>query len=263
MYINIESLPEFYQNLFIKIPINMIDLSLKYNSTLTLVYLYLMMNRNMLGKTNITVSDMQKDIFKASNSNAIKKRTDDILNSYYLLSNCITKENNDVVLNDLISIEKYNSCFDDGEINYETLNDSLKIFKEKIQVKDIKNSRFSIIVKESENLAFTKFFTKEYLGIMNFTYNAKSSNKETYKVFELINLYLLIKRYIAINTVYSQKFFKNDNISYIPVDKLVKINIFSRVTLNKYLNGLCECGLIEKYKKDIKVYYKLTHKEFI
>ena len=62
----------------------MIDLSEKYNPCLNLVYIYLMINRNMLGKANTSILDIQKDIFKTKNQSIIQKRTDEILDSYYI-----------------------------------------------------------------------------------------------------------------------------------------------------------------------------------
>ena len=60
----------------------MIDLSEKYNPCLNLVYIYLMINRNMLGKANTSILDIQKDIFKTKNQSIIQKRTDEILEQY-------------------------------------------------------------------------------------------------------------------------------------------------------------------------------------
>ena len=239
----------------------MLDLSEKYNPCLNLVYIYLMINRNMIGKTNTSIFDIQKDILKTKNQNIIQKRTDEILNSYYILSNSIVKEDKTVAINSLISIEKYENDFDFGELNYSSLKESLEELRNNNKIKNIKQIRLSIIPYESEDLAFTKIYLQEYIILMNFVYN--NPKNKTYKITELINLYLLIKRYIGRNISFNKKFSSNKNSCCVYLDKLVKESSLSQVTLKKYLDALCDLGLLEKHKKEVKVYYKLTHKEFV
>ena len=239
----------------------MIDLSEKYNPCLNLVYIYLMINRNMLGKANTSILDIQKDIFKTKNQSIIQKRTDEILDSYYILSNSIIKEDETVAINSLISIEKYENDFDFGELSYNSLKESLEELKNDNKIKNIKQIRLSIIPYESEDLAFTKIYLQEYIMLMNFVYN--NSKNKTYKIAELTNLYLLIKRYIGKNISFNKKFSNNKNFCCIYLDKLVKESNLSQVTLKKYLDGLCDLDLLEKHKKETKVYYKLTHEEFV
>ena len=61
----------------------------------------------------------------------------------------------------------------------------------------------------------------------------------------------------------NKKFSNNKNFCCIYLDKLVKESNLSQVTLKKYLDGLCDLDLLEKHKKETKVYYKLTHEEFV
>ena len=90
---------------------------------------------------------------------------------------------------------------------------------------------------------------------MNFVYN--NPKNKTYKITDLTNLYLLIKRYIGRNISFNKKFSNNY------LDRLVKESSLSQVTLKKYLDALCDLNLLEKYKKEVKVYYILTHEEFV
>ena len=239
----------------------MIDLSEKYNPCLNLVYIYLMINRNMIGKANTSIYDIQKDILKTKNQSIIQKRTDEILDSYYILSNSIVKENETVAINSLISIEKYKNDFDYGELNYESLKESLKELRNNNKIKNIKQIRLSIIPYESEDLTFTKIYLQEYIMLMNFVYS--NPKNKTYKIIELTNLYLLIKKYIGRNISFNKKFSNNKNSCCIYFDKLTKESNLSQTTLKKYLDGLCDLGLLEKHKKDTKFYFKLTYKEFI
>ena len=42
------------------------------------------------------------------------------------------------------------------------------------------------------------------------------------------------------------------------LDKIVKVSNLSQTTVKKYLDALCYCNLIKKYKKETKVYYILN-----
>ena len=42
------------------------------------------------------------------------------------------------------------------------------------------------------------------------------------------------------------------------LDKIAKNSKLSQVTLKKYLDALCYCNMIKKYKDEVKVYYILN-----
>lgn len=259
--LDFNNIPKIYLNSFIKIPNGLIELSDKYNSCLNLVYIYLMINRNMIGKANTSIFDIQKDILKTNNQNVIQQKTDDILDSYYILSNSITKKDNTVAINSLISIEKYENKFDFGELKYESLRESLEKIKINNKIGRIKQLRLSIIPYDCEDLTFTKLYLQEYITLMDFVYN--NPKNKTYKITDLTNLYLLVKSKVAKNSSFNKKYSKNKKPYCVFLDKLVKESSLSRPTLTKYLDALCDLDLLEKYKKEVKVYYKLKHEEFI
>ena len=235
----------------------MLKLSLKENSTLTLVYAYLIINRNMMNKTNISVSILRKDIFKTKNQTIIQKKEQDIIDSLIILSNCITDDKNKIVSDGHIQIQSYEDYFDCGELAYENLSESINQMRNNLKTayKNFAQTQLSIIAIEGE-CSFVKLTLKEYLTLMSFVY--KDSKGKGYKIADLLNLYLLIKSNISKNISLKNKFgnFYNKDCMYL--DKIVKASNLSQTTVKKYLDALCYCNLIKKCKKETKVYYILN-----
>ena len=254
------NIPKIHQKTFIKVPNGLIDLSENYNSCLNLVYVYLMINRNMLGKTNTSVSDIQRDILKTRNQNVVQKRTDQILESYYILSNSITKKDNSVIINSLITIEKYENMFDFGELDFDSLKVSLKksidYLKNSPSTKNIKQLRLSILPQECEDLSFTKLYLQEYMSLMKFVYN--NPKNKNYKITTLLNLYLFIKKQLEKKDSFRKKFSNKKTSCRIYLDSLINESSLSRDTLKKYLDALCELNLLKPHKQLTKIYYTLN-----
>lgn len=235
----------------------MLKLSLKENSTLTLVYAYLIINRNMMNKTNVSVSILRKDIFKTKNQTIIQKKEQDIIDSLIILSNCITDDKDKIVSDGHIQIQSYEDYFDCGEMAYENLSESINQMRNNLKAtyKNFAQIQLSIIAIEGE-CSFVKLTLKEYLTLMSFVY--KDSKGKGYKIADLLNLYLLIKSNISKNISLKNKFgnFYNKDCMYL--DKIVKASNLSQTTVKKYLDALCYCNLIKKHKKETKVYYILS-----
>lgn len=230
---------------------------MKENSTLTLVYAYLIINRNMMNKTNISVSILRKDIFKTKNQTIIQKKEQDIIDSLIILSNCITDDKDKIVSDEHIQIQSYEDYFDCGEMAYENLSESINQMRNNLKTvyKNFTQIQLSIIAIEGE-CSFVKLTLKEYLTLMSFVY--KDSKGKGYKIADLLNLYLLIKSNISKNISLKNKFgnFYNKDCMYL--DKIVKSSNLSQTTVKKYLDALCYCNLIKKYKKETKVYFTLN-----
>lgn len=211
----------------------------------------------MMNKTNISVSILRKDIFKTKNQNIIQKKEQDIIDSLIILSNCITDNKNKVVSDGHIQIQNYEDYFDCGEMAYEDLSESLNQIRINLKssYKNFAQNQLSIIAIEGEG-SFVKLTLKEYLTLMSFVY--KDVKGKGYKIAELLNLYLLIKSNISKNISLKNKFgnFYNKDCMYL--DKIIKASTLSQVTVKKYLDALCYCNLIKKYKKEVKVYYILN-----
>ncbi len=211
----------------------------------------------MMNKTNISVSILRKDIFKTKNQNIIQKKEQDIIDSLIILSNCITDNKNKVVSDGHIQIQNYEDYFDCGEMAYEDLSESLNQIRINLKssYKNFTQNQLSIIAMEGEG-SFVKLTLKEYLTLMSFVY--KDVKGKGYKIAELLNLYLLIKSNISKNISLKNKFgnFYNKDCMYL--DKIIKASTLSQVTVKKYLDALCYCNLIKKYKKEVKVYYILN-----
>ena len=65
------------------------------------------------------------------------------------------------------------------------------------------------------------------------------------------------------NNMMIEAYYENNIDKVRGLKPLVKESNLSQVTLKKYLDGLCDLDLLEKHKKETKVYYKLTHEEFV
>lgn len=250
------------ENNFIKVPNNLLTLSIKENSALTLVYTYLIINRNMMNKTNVSISILRKDIFKTKNQNIIQKKEEDIINSLIILSNCITDNKNKIVSDSHIQIQTYEDYFDCGEMIYENLSETVNQMRINLKsnYRNFVMQQLSIIAIEG-NCSFVKLTLKEYLTLMSFVY--KNDKGKTFKIAELLNLYLLVKSKVSKNMSFNKKYSNNRNSSCIYLDKLVKESNLSRPTLTKYLYALCDLDLLEKHKKEVKIYFKLKHEDFI
>ncbi len=210
-----------------------------------------------MNKTNVSVSILRKDVFKTKNQNIIQKREQDIIDSLIILSNCITDDKDKIVSDEHIQIQTYEDYFDCGEMAYEDLSESINQMRSNLKSthKNFAQTQLSIIAIEGEG-SFVKLTLKEYLTLMSFVY--KDSKGKGYKIAELLNLYLLIKSNISKNISLKNKFgnFYNKDCMYL--DKIVKTSNLSQVTVKKYLDALCYCNLIKKYKKEVKVYYILN-----
>lgn len=230
---------------------------MKENSALILVYAYLIINRNMMNKTNVSVSILRKDVFKTKNQSIIQKKEQDIIDSLLILSNCITDNKDKIVSDGHIQIQSYEDYFDCGEIAYESLNESIKQMRDNLKsnCKNFTQNQLSIIAIEG-NSSFVKLTLKEYLALMSFVY--KDTKGKNYKIAELLNLYLLIKSNISKNISLKNKFGLSYNKDCMYLDKIAKNSKLSQVTLKKYLDALCYCNMIKKYKDEVKVYYILN-----
>lgn len=211
----------------------------------------------MMNKTNVSVSILRKDIFKTKNQTIIQKKEQDIIDSLIILSNCITDDKDKIVSDGHIQIQSYEDYFDCGEMAYENLSESINQMRNNLKTayKNFTQTQLSIITIEGE-CSFVKLTLKEYLTLVSFVY--KDSKGKGYKIADLLNLYLLIKSNISKNISLKNKFgnFYNKDCMYL--DKIVKSSNLSQTTVKKYLDALCYCNLIKKYKKETKVYYILN-----
>ena len=243
-------------NNFVKIPNNLLTLSLKEYPALTLVYTYLVINRNMLGKTNVSISALRKDIFKTKNQNVVQKKEEDIINSFIILSNCITNAENLVVSDSHIQIQSYEEYFDQGEISYESLSVAIAQMRctLKVNCKNFVRDPLSIITVEDTN-AFVKLTLKEYLTLMSFVY--QNPKGKSYKIADLLNIYLLVKSNISKKDSFRKKFSNQKNPCWLSLDKLILQSKLCRETLKKYLDALCDLQMLKQYKPEVKIYYSL------
>lgn len=258
---NMKTFEENYNSLFVKIPNGIIDLSNSLNSYLSLTYLFLAINKNMLGKVNSSILFLEECFADNDKENQKTKseKIDKILSSLYLLSNTIVNKKKEIVFDSVIDIPKYGDYFNHCEFEINTC--SKKIEEEKIklykQYQKFPNYTLSVVV-DNENISnnFTVLSINDYLLIMD--YCLKRNIRPKPKVDTFLNTYLLIKMLInrrkALNKSFPNGWKYRETVT---LKELLKKTNLSSTTLRKYLEMMIELNLIEKSIYNKQIIYKL------
>ena len=248
-------------SLFIKIPNGIIELSNTVNSYTCLTYLFLAINKNMLGKVNSSVLFLEECYIDDSMENQKTKasKISKILSCLYLLSNTIVNDKKEIICDSIIDIPKYGDYFNHCEFQVEKAIELIEKEKQKLLTKYQKFPQYMLSIKvdnDDINGKFTILTIEDYLTIMS--YCLKENHKEKLKIDSLLNTYLLIKMKVNRNQALNKAFPHGwENKEYIALTKLEQISSLSSVTLRKYLNALLEMNFIEKCTVKKKVVFRL------
>ncbi len=245
---------------YIAIPNGIIEISNAINSYAILTYLFLVINKNLLGKVNSSILFLQECYIDDKKENQKSKATkiDKILSCLYLFSNTIVDSKKKVICESVIDIPKYSDYFNHCEFQIDKAVDIINIEKKKLYDKYQRFPQYTLSIEVYKNISgkFTVLSLKEYLIIMN--YCLKNKHKEKMKVDTMLNIYLLLKMKINRNQALN-KAFPNGwlNKEVFTIKSLSKISSVSETTLRKYLESLVKLKLIEKNICNNETFYKL------
>lgn len=240
---------------FIKIPNGIITLTINQNSFLNLTYLFLIINRNMLGKTNSSVIDLQETYLtskKGKESNKTKaEKINKIISALYILSNTIVDENKKIISNPIIEIPKYKKYFDCCEFEINDCYDSIENEKEKLLSNYQRFQQYKLSIKvDNSNIKnnYTVLSIDEYLKLMSACFkNEKDNQNKDLKIENLVNIYLYVKmkldRNHALNTAFPNGWTNKEFLTVKKVQEKIKL---STPTIKKYLDALVDLKLLKK-----------------
>ena len=144
-----------YDSLFVKIPNGIIELSNRVNSYTSLTYLFLAINRNMLGKVNSSILFLEECYVDDSMENQKTKasKISKILSSLYLLSNTIVNRKKEIISESVIDIPKYGDYFNCCEFDINTCEKDIELQKEN---ELLKNENANLKTQIKNNNAYEK-----------------------------------------------------------------------------------------------------------
>lgn len=257
-------------SLFIKVPNGIIEMANSKNSYLALTYLFLIINRNMLGKVNNSVIELQETYLtsnkKKESTKSKCKKINDIISSLYVLSNTIVNKNKQIISEPIIDIVNYNKYFDCCEFNLNTCIEDIEKEKNKLfsDCKRFQQYKLSIRVDNSTVVNnFTTLSIEEYRKLMYACFEGKKDYN--LKVENLVNIYLLFKMIInrrsSLNKTFPNGWKYNESVT---LKYLVKKTNVSRPTLRKYMQAITDLGLAETdviNNTTKEIIFKLSTKE--
>lgn len=253
-----------YDSLFVKIPNGIIELSNRVNSYTSLTYLFLAINKNMLGKVNSSILFLEECYVDDSMENQKTKasKISKILSSLYLLSNTIVNRKKEIISESVIDIPKYGDYFNCCEFDINTCEKDIELQKEKLLAQYQRFPQYMLSIELYDEIIVNNFTTlsiKDYLIIMKYCLKDKTT-KSKLKVDSLLNTYLLIKMLIdrrqALNKTFPNGWKYKEAIT---LKLLLQKTSLSSTTLRKYLEALIELGLIEKNTVKKETLYKLKN----
>ena len=201
------------EDIFVPVPNNIINLSVIANPWVLPLYIYIAMNKNILGEVDLSIKQIQYKFYTPANRMSEKQNKTNILKALFLLTTCISTSNGKILLDnpiDIIGFEDYSkeeliASDKNKENTFEKFYSEILGLNEK-QLDEVLKYYFTVKVNyHSKNGGFTKCTPSEYNFFLNYFHNIMNKDiKNRTTGFELISAYYMVKKNVLRNKSFNK-----------------------------------------------------------